>query len=132
MSDLIDRQAAIDAAVKMFESWYGGSVLRDKEIRARFDALPSAQPKQLWIPCSERLPEELYETGNGIQLSNYVLVTVYNKYDDDLFVDVGYTVDGNWLSATVTNPIPIELFNVLAWMPLPEPYAEEGETHEID
>ena len=43
--DLIDRQAAIDAAVKMFKAWYGGSVLRDREIRARFDALPSAQPE---------------------------------------------------------------------------------------
>jgi len=47
MADLIDRQAAIDAAVKMFEAWYGGSVLRDREIRARFDVLPSAQPEPL-------------------------------------------------------------------------------------
>lgn len=45
MTDLISKQAAIDAAVKMFEAWYGGSVLRDKEIRARFDALPSAEPE---------------------------------------------------------------------------------------
>ena len=46
MGDLISRQAAIDAAVKMFEAWYGGSVLRDREIRARFDVLPSAQPER--------------------------------------------------------------------------------------
>ena len=42
---LIYAEDAIDAAVKMFEAWYGGSVLRDREIRARFDALPSAQPE---------------------------------------------------------------------------------------
>jgi len=50
--DLIDRQAAIETAVKMFKAWYGGSVLRDREIRARYDALPSAQPerkKEKWI-----------------------------------------------------------------------------------
>ena len=43
---LIYAEDAIDAAVKMFEAWYGGSVLRDREIRARFDALPSAQPEK--------------------------------------------------------------------------------------
>ena len=44
MDDMISRQAAIEAAIKMFKAWYGGSVLRDREIRARFEALPPAQP----------------------------------------------------------------------------------------
>lgn len=45
MSDLIDRQAVIDAALKMFNAWYGRSLKRDDEIRARFSVLPSAQPE---------------------------------------------------------------------------------------
>ncbi|MBQ7146005.1 MAG: hypothetical protein IJR95_04475 [Lachnospiraceae bacterium] len=71
MNDLISRQAAIDAAVKMFEAWYGGSVLRDREIRARFDALPSAQPeiircKDCKYSCidPERESDEIYCSEN--------------------------------------------------------------------
>lgn len=43
--DCVERQAAIDATLKMFNAWYGGSLKRDGEIRARFSALPSAQPQ---------------------------------------------------------------------------------------
>ena len=47
MDDLINRQAAIDVAIEMFNAWYGHSLLRTNEIRARYEQLPSAdvQPK---------------------------------------------------------------------------------------
>lgn len=59
MNDLISRQAAIETAVKMFEAWYGGSVLRGKEIRARFDKLPTVDPVKHgeWIVKEKVYPD---------------------------------------------------------------------------
>ena len=57
MDDLISRQAAIEAINKAFErvfAWDGTSPLGDKVL----ENVPSAQPEQRWIPCSERFPEE--------------------------------------------------------------------------
>lgn len=50
MDDLISRQAAIDACIKVRELHAYDEI---EEIKH----LPSAQPEQRWIPCSERLPE---------------------------------------------------------------------------
>lgn len=116
MDDMISRQAAIDAAVKMFEAWYGCSFLREREIRVRFDALPSAQQ---WIPCSERLPEEekaylvTFASGN-VGMSSWHKDTLYNRGFDAYLT--GVTEDGG-----------CEYFGVVAWMEKPEPW--EGEKH---
>lgn len=65
-----------------------------------------------WIPCSERMPNEdeevLVTSSDGIYIAVY-RITWDNKilwFDD---------VEGK------------SLHNVTAWMPLPEPYKEEGE-----
>lgn len=63
---------------------------------------------QRWIPCSERLPEHRL----------YVLVTY--KYEYGL-IDNGIT----WYSETENKWNTSR--EVIAWMPLPEPYREEGE-----
>ena len=90
MSDLISRQAAIDAI-------FGRS---HEIIKMRIGNLPSAQPEQQWIPCSERLPER-----NG-----YYLVTGRQGAVNKRLYQDGYWY-GNW--------------TVIAWMPLPEPYKED-------
>lgn len=60
-----------------------------------------AQPKVgEWIPVSEMLPEE------GLYLVMCEDVGIQVKY---------YHSDGTWMS----------MFDVIAWMPLPEPYKEE-------
>ena len=89
-----------------------------------------AEAQQRWIPCSERLPEEDYCTGRGIQHSESVLVTiVHHANDDDVFVDMACTVDGKW---QLTYPfdddpdIP-KWCEIIAWMPLPEPYKGEND-----
>jgi hypothetical protein len=75
-----------------------------------------------WIPCSERLPEEDYWLGgSGKQFSDEVLVSVSNSADEDVYVYVSQTLDGKW-----NLELP-EYYEVIAWMPLPEPYQEEGE-----
>ena len=64
-----------------------------------------------WIPVSERLPE------NG----KNVLVSVYH-YDGKPFVYIGfYAVNSQkWIVDSLE-------YDVVAWMPLPEPYKKEGE-----
>lgn len=74
--------------------------------------LPSVNPKQSWIPVSERLPEK----------STWVLVTCKNP-DGYIFLDIKlinrYT--GLW------DGDEDFIGTVLAWMPLPEPYKAESE-----
>lgn len=115
MSDLISRQAALDA----METWdkFGcdpdGKLVRyddDKhyipyvhyeDMVHAIKHLPSAQPEQRWIPCSERLPEK-----------NCRCLTT-NEAWGSFEVDWNAWIDGQWL---YPNEKPI------AWMPLPEPY----------
>ena len=119
MSDLIERQKAIDVIEK--------HACNTQRILDAINALPSAQPerqKGKWIPCSERLPEEDHWLGgSGKQFSDNVLVSIYNSDDEDEWVDVSQTIDGEWR---------IELprqWKIVAWMPLPEPY-KEGDSDE--
>ena len=147
MQDLISRQAAIDALWKaLFEyedktekqfqesedldvgDWIEHRIfvqnMNDID-RQTILNLPSAQPG--WIPCSERLPEEYGE----------FLVTMTEKAKaKDLGFDIDKTYIGkmrynsngwqlprhipSWINEAVKD-------EVLAWMPLPEPYQEEGE-----
>ena len=100
MNDLISRQAAIDAI-------FGRS---HEIIKMRIGNLPSAQPEQQWIPCSERLPEH----------GGRYLISV---------------LDGITRRTTVAPYLPrckawamngrMAYWKVIAWLPLPEPYREE-------
>ena len=104
MSDLISRQAAIEAIMgeptdAHYPSWYA----------ERLEQLPSAQPEQRWIPVTKKLPEEM------------AVVLVYTSVD-------GYFTayfDGIcWYHAGLHM---MRIYSdVVAWMPLPKPY-EGGE-----
>lgn len=96
MSDLISRQDAIDA-IKYWWTYGGWQRLYDE-----VSNLPSAQQ---WIPCSERLPLD----------HDSVLITDY-----DYWIDIGYHDGQTWhYSEAVGTP------QVIAWMPLPDPYKGE-------
>ena len=64
MSDLIDRQAAIDAlrSVCRYTQMMDDIQTTDKTMRRlrlaenAIDKLPSAQPDAIWWPCKKRLP----------------------------------------------------------------------------
>jgi hypothetical protein len=112
-----------------FEAAYAGTIAG---IANAIDKLPAADVEPKWIPCSEKLPEEDYETGNGVQFSNDVLATIVNHANDgELYVWLLKTVDGKWYDYTPnedgTHEIPYWC-EVIAWMPLPEPYkgGEDG------
>ena len=138
MDDLISRQAAINA----METWdkFGcdpdGKLVRyddDKhyipyvhyeDMVHAIKHLPSVQQ---WIPCSERLPEEYGE----------FLVTMTEKAKAK---DLGFDIDETYIRKMRYNSNGWQLprhipswineavkDEVLAWMPLPEPYQEEGE-----
>ena len=118
MNDLISRQAAIDVADAVW------SVTGDKNVAKVWDQikdLPSAQPKQQWIPVSERLPEEdgYYLTYGGWP-NGYLILA---------FKHIRNWKKGHFFIAPFWNS-PSEIVDraVIAWMPLPEPY--KGEDHE--
>ena len=129
--DLISRQAAIDEfGLSEKTRKYGGDhsgygTMMLYEIQDTLESLPSAQQ---WIPCSERLPEEDFWSGRGRQFSDHVFVTIVNHAnDDEYFTDTAQTVDGIWqLSNDVDGDCRWPNWcEVIAWMPLPEPYRGE-------
>lgn len=115
-SDCISRQAALDAIKKLEKP-----APTAQHLSAIFDcedtieALPSAQPEQRWIPCSERLPEDEEE----------VIVSVRDDSGDNTldYSSCGwYACAGDfWVVDNEANE------RVVAWMPLPKPW--KGEKH---
>ena len=97
----------------------------------RVKALPSAQPEQQWIPCSEGLPE-VHETGNsfsGVYMQSYpVLVYGVPEGEEECgFHVVTYCDDLNGYTYWSTELDIVTIDGVRAWMPMPEPYAERRE-----
>ena len=89
------------------DNWYVYAELHDM-----VSMLPSAQPEQRWIPCSERLPEddEIVLVSDGIDYAVAFWRSDAHAWDDPIY---------GWLDSFG--------FNVRAWMPLPEPYTERRE-----
>ena len=101
MDDLIRR-------AELFDELNRRGVPYNAEVNMVINGMPSAQQ---WIPCSERLPEE----------DTYVLattawgeITMAEKLSDIAWFI--YEGTANAKSG-----------DIVAWMPLPEPYREDGE-----
>lgn len=76
----------------------------ERYIVDKIDRMPTIQPEQRWIPCSERLPE----------VKQKVLV----QYADESMAtkrcnDAGHL---QWFYS-----------NAVAWIPAPEPYRQKGD-----
>ena len=113
MDDLISRQAGIDEFEKELSAKYNRRefAIGFVGIKRILENLPSAQPEHRWIPCSERLPEMFHD----------VLISTRWKT-----VDRAYRSFTCWLhnGMDCTN---YENDEILAWMPLPEPWKGEEE-----
>lgn len=99
---------------------YGDTEHHYNEVMKRVEAFDMAiqvlvQTK--WIPVSERLPKENEYIGN---VAKYYLVQ--NEYGDMLVAR--YTHSDYWEQMYQLKPIADE---IVAWMPLPEPYRSESE-----
>ena len=140
MSDSISRQDTINLLMKRADELKGimGDLGGACNGAAKLvERLPSAEPKTGWIPVSERLPEHSY--------TKRFWLTV--KLDDDkgtVATLIGtwgawggkgnkpYDAFDCWKDVMINGGIhrmsqPIPKEQVLAWMPLPEPYREDGE-----
>lgn len=118
--DTISRQAAIDTL-------YGITSYKDTiplfSAVFNIEKLPSAQPEQRWIPCGEKLPEAngRYLVTRGLNACGSLWNRVYIANYSDL---MGLKKEKIWWNGNVGKSDFVKLDDVIAWMPLPEPYAE--------
>ena len=122
-----------DAAIKALTEYGNGRAvyIGVEEAVRRIEDLPSIQPEQRWIPCSERMPEEHEWIGTkrfGTTISDEVYVT-FEAPDGQRFTDhISFqngklsTSDAERMRVWYKGAKPI------AWKPLPEPYqgGEQG------
>lgn len=93
-------------------------------LKIMIDNAPTVDAEPRWIPCEERLPEDygLYiatMNDGSVQECSYVPT------------DYGDALIGGWNTCESTGLEFIDEWDVIAWMPLPEPYRErEGEQPE--
>ena len=104
-TDCISRQDAIE----LFRKYQPYMAVRTIEFGNALKDLPSVQPEQRWIPCSERLPEE----------SGQYYVSGGDKVWICEFLIIPKSI-GGWCN-DVSNPV------VRAWMPPPSSW--EGDSN---
>ena len=116
------------------DGFRGGWFVSRANVDCMLRYLPSVAQTR-WIPVSERLPEEdtevlityCYKEGEGDTSHTYVDITTYG----DMYFGGNFVhdrVNGNRVKHWRE---PFEYFtsnyDVIAWMPLPEPYKAESE-----
>lgn len=117
--DLISRQDAIDAftGVVILEPAQSAKKYIDGVIE-RIQNLTSAQPEPQWIPASERLPK-IGRDRILVCLAEYATHKTW-------FTDTGRVFEGMYsANGFVIDRRVCENGDVIAWMPLPEPYKGE-------
>lgn len=127
MQDLISRQAAIDWASKIpIHDLSDGRgfcrVIFAEDFLKAVKTFPLVQSH--WIPCSERLPEKSgrYLVTRGLNACGSLWNRIYISNYSDL---MGIKSEKIWWQGNVGKPDFKRLDDVIAWMPLPEPYKGE-------
>ena len=95
---------------------------------------PTIEPEPHWIPVSERLPEDLSEV--NVTWVNHNPELYYESIKDKPFTATAVYYNGEWYwySATCVDYLEEygrcdwnkidEAIEIIAWMPLPEPYTK--------
>ena len=120
--DAISRQAVMDGLGKYHE----GADLHIDGLTYAYDLvckLPSVSTEKTgrWIPVSEKLPEENEYIGD---VCKYYLIQ--DEYGD---MHVAHLSNVGWIPMDSLKAIGNE---VIAWMPLPQPYKGESEVSDAD
>lgn len=121
MSNLIDRRVAINAVEesRRLNHHQDGkeSCAHEYEHRHFLKILNDLPDAQRWIPCSERMPE------GGRQVLVYARSVHFAlaKYDEMREADGTYKKQ--WVTFDAWKPF-YKIKEVIAWMPLPEPYIQ--------
>ena len=129
--------AAIEAVSEGCQEWRG-IYGRCEEL---INELPSVTQKSgKWIPVSERLPEDLEPV--NITWVNHNPERYYEEIKDKPFTATGHYYKGRWYWYSCTCQDYLEEYGrcdfdeidmdieVIAWMPLPEPYeSQESEVN---
>lgn len=140
MSDYISREALVDRLNKNLSACNPGTFSEmcyaDAIETVKHFPATDVEPVRRWIPCSERLPEDLV-------LVNVVWVnrdppTYYEKIKDVPISGTACRYKGNWywdspacidqLAETGENKFDLvdDGIDITHWMPLPEPPKEGG------
>jgi len=134
MSDLISRQAAIEALsyCDFTKTYNDETALYKDSVIYELENLPSAQPEQRWIPCGERLPEDtrpVIVTWKNTDPKSYYQYIVGKHFTGTACYKNGKWY---WYSSTTEDMLAEygrydseefdEAIECIAWMPLPEPY----------
>jgi len=122
VGDMISREAVLDI-VRFENKWLFDSRSNNRDTDIAFNGIISkvsdllpVTPKAMWIPCNERLPEENEYVGD---VCKYYLIQ--DEYGD---MHVAHLSKVGWIPMDSLKAIGNE---IVAWMPLPEPYKAESE-----
>lgn len=141
MSDLIDRQKAIDALGEEPEVWIWSAndeyaLGLNNQWNSDVDALKALPSAQRWIPCSEQLPEDIRPV--IVTWKNTDPESYYQYIVGKHFTGTACYKNGKWYwySSTTEDMLAEygrydseefdEAIECIAWMPLPEPYRERS------
>lgn len=125
--DLISRKKALERMM------YSKPVIGEDKSKERYrymqwladynalKEVPSVQPEQHWIPCSDMLPEKVFsEHANDFIYPTVIICDESGRVTAGFY---GEYVDGG--SYWYDMDLETEISNIVAWMPLPEPWRGE-------
>lgn len=86
---------------------------------------------QQWTPCNKSLPIEDYYPDDNEYHSKWAWVTIKSRQTGKRYMDIARTVNGKWemLHSDFDGGFPCKdvpyWADIVAWMPLPEPWKGE-------
>ena len=111
IQDILQHENVLASANHIYKSGY-----RDRQYEI-IDIINSQPKVGEWIPVSEELPEEEYDTVLVFLESNIYDIAIWHS-------EYGFRP---WYEGYFGKSTPDWKSEVLAWMPLPEPYKEQND-----